>query len=232
MGSRKNPEWRIVKATSYQIRQCENPNCGLRYPLIDGHPFGERCPSCLGQTHRELSGSTYDGDAKREKILPLPLEAMLDNVRSGWNVGSMFRTAEGFGIRQLHLCGITPTPNSADLRKTALGAEAIIPWTFHPNAINAAKSLVNEGYLLWALEYNSTAESIYSLDTSRIRNPDLKGLLIIAGNEEIGVDPGLLELCHKTTYIPMRGIKQSFNVAVAFGIAVGIINKTLMDETE
>ena len=219
-----------MKASSYQIRQCENPNCGLRYPIIDNHLLGARCPACLGQTHSEYSGSTNDIETNQSIASLLPFEAMLDNIRSRWNVGSMFRTSEGFGIRQLHLCGITQTPKSANLGKTALGTESSVHWTYHPNSIKAAESLVNEGYLLWALEYNSEAESIYTLDIDRENIIDSKRIILIVGNEEIGVDPSLLKLCHKTIYIPMRGIKQSFNVAVAFGLAVGIISNTLVNK--
>jgi 23S rRNA (guanosine2251-2'-O)-methyltransferase len=221
-----------MKVSSYQIRQCDNPDCGLRYPLIDDHPFGERCPSCFGLTHNVFSGTTSTIEPEQSIGSSYHFEAMLDNIRSSWNVGSMFRTAEGFGLRQLHLCGITPTPETAKLGKTALGAESIVPWIYHPNSIKAAESLVNKGYLVLGLEYNSNAESIYSLDINRVDGFGARKIILIAGNEEIGVDPGLLELCHRTIYIPMRGIKQSFNVAVAFGIAVGFISKTLTSETE
>ena len=213
-----------MKPTSFQIRECENPNCGLRYPLVETQPSGERCPLCLGQTHKTLSGSTNTPEIHKEEASPSSIAGMLDNIRSGWNVGSMFRTAEGFGLNHLHLCGITSTPNSVSLKKTALGAEASVPWTYHSNSIKAAEKLKNDGYLLWALEYNSNAESIFSIAFNRNGLQNSKGVIIVAGNEEIGVDPDLLRLCTKTLYIPMRGEKQSFNVAVAFGIALGILS--------
>jgi 23S rRNA (guanosine2251-2'-O)-methyltransferase len=224
MDDRKNPKRRIMKTSSYQIRLCENPDCGLRYPLIESSTFGERCPSCLGQTQIVFSTSNTGESPTAKIVSPLPVEGLLDNIRSGWNVGAMFRTSEGFGLRRVHLCGITPTPSSADISKTALGAESSVPWTYHPNSITAAEALKNKGYILWALEYNSGAESIYNVNSNIENFQFSKGLIIIAGNEETGVDPDLVQLCHKTIYIPMKGVKQSFNVSVAYGIALGIIN--------
>ena len=124
----------------YQIRQCENAACGLRYPLTEGHPFGERCPVCLGTTRvalqMELNVEAGFSPALARVGRPAPnrpapnervLEALLDNVRSAWNVGAIFRTADAFGVRRIYLCGITPTPENASVGKTALGAEKSIP---------------------------------------------------------------------------------------------------------
>ena len=206
----------------YQIRQCQNPACGLRYPLTEGHPFGERCPLCLGATRVELE-RPLSQEPFPAALLPSPfqregpgvkVEALLDNVRSAWNVGSMFRTAEGFGLRQLHLCGITPTPENTSVAKTALGADTIIPWTHAKNALTAAQKLKAAGCQLWALEQDERAIPISDLVID-----DLP-IALIVGNEITGVDPALLDLCDKIVYLPMRGQKRSFNVAVAFGICV------------
>ena len=208
----------------YQIRQCENAACGLRYPLTAGHPFGERCPLCMGPTRVELqrplnadepfSPPAADSAAhKKEKRI----EALLDNVRSAWNVGAIFRTADAFGVQHIHLCGITPTPSNSSVAKTALGADRTIPWTISRNALVTAQTLKAQGRLLWALEQDERAGSIYDLHLGEL---PLSPLTLIVGNEVCGVDPALLDLCDKILYIPMRGQKRSLNVEVAFGVAV------------
>jgi 23S rRNA (guanosine2251-2'-O)-methyltransferase len=116
-----------MTATYYEIRLCQN--CGLRYPLTESHPFGERCPVCLGTTQVVLKRtiallpSRGEGTGIRGEI---QLSALLDNIRSAWNVGAIFRTADGLGIDKLFLCGITPTPDSEAVRKTSLGAEETV----------------------------------------------------------------------------------------------------------
>ena len=87
------------------------------------------------------------------------MEALLDNVRSAWNVGAIFRTADAFGVRRIHLCGITPTPENKSVGKTALGAEQTIPWTAGRNALVRARGLKDEGCVLWALEQDERAVS-------------------------------------------------------------------------
>lgn len=149
---------------------------------------------------------------------PPALEALLDNVRSAWNVGSMFRTADGFGVRKLHLCGITPTPENEGVRKTALGAEQSVPWESYRNALDAACELRSGGRQLWALEHDPRARALP--DFTQSITASLEDVVLIAGNEITGVDPQLLDLCDQIIHIPMRGTKRSFNVAVAFGIAV------------
>jgi tRNA G18 (ribose-2'-O)-methylase SpoU len=179
------------------------------------------------------------------------LEALLDNVRSAWNVGAIFRTADAFGVRRIHLCGITPTPENKSVRKTALGAEKTIPWTTARNALVRARALKDEGYVLWALEQDERAVSTTDFFAdSRIRTDgpstdsftpkepgqadsppdggrrirtDLGPIVLIVGNEVTGVDPALLDLCEKILYIPMRGQKRSLNVEVAFGICVSLL---------
>jgi tRNA G18 (ribose-2'-O)-methylase SpoU len=149
-----------------------------------------------------------------------PVEPLLDSIRSAWNVGSIFRTADGYGIKKIHLCGITPTPATTDLSKTALGAEKTIPWTYCRNSVQAGKDLKKAGYLLWALEHDSRAIPISEIkmpETGSLRN---RGVILTIGNEETGVDPDLLALCDEIIYLPMRGTKRSFNVSVAFGITI------------
>ncbi len=213
----------LMTASYYEIRQCQN--CGLRYPLVEGHPYGERCPVCLGDTRLVLSRG-LPTETKKDSLLQRGngqhLEALLDNIRSAWNVGSIFRTADGLGVSKLYLCGFTPTPENESLRKTSLGAEETVAWEYSHNALKTAKKLKGEGYRLIALEQDPHAIPIttFLLEQSAAQSKGMptKDVLIL-GNEVTGVDPDLLDLCDQIVHIPMRGRKRSFNVEVAFAIA-------------
>ncbi|MGB7876179.1 MAG: RNA methyltransferase [Anaerolineales bacterium] len=140
---------------------------------------------------------------------------MLDNVRSAWNVGAIFRTADGLGVRSLYLCGNTPTPDNESVRKTALGAEETVTWKYSRNVLEITKELHNDGHTLVALEQNEYAKPIGMYPVLPRQQ-----VALIVGNEITGVDPQLLDLCDHILYIPMHGKKRSLNVEVAFAIAV------------
>ena len=210
-----------MKAITFQIRLCENPSCGLRFPLVENSPFGERCPECLGTTRLVLTRPLETEPWVPTYRMEIPaIEPLLDSIRSAWNVGAIFRTADGYGIKKLHLCGITPTPATADLSKTALGAEKTIPWTYCRNSVQAGKDLKKAGSLLWALEHDSRAIPISEVKIPETGSFLNRRVILIVGNEETGVDPDLLALCDEIIYLPMRGTKRSFNVSVAFGITL------------
>ena len=206
-----------MSVLSYEIRLCQS--CGLRYPLTADHAFGERCPLCLGATKRVLARQIAPGTAARATESWIQLEALLDNVRSAWNVGSVFRTADGLGIGKLYLCGITPTPDNEAVRKTSLGAEESVAWEYSRNALELAKRLKVEGLRLIALEQDPRATSIAAVLHQRSKKNISTKEILILGNEVTGVDPELLDLCDQIVHIPMRGHKRSFNVEVAFAIA-------------
>ena len=190
--------------------------CGFRFPVWLARPQPPVCPHC--HTPNLHLSTPYPAHAVHKTPLPgttPPLVALLDNIRSTHNVGSIFRTADGAGIQQLHLCGITPTPEHPKLAKTALGAEASVAWTYHKNGVNAAATLQSQGYQLWAIEGGGRAQSLFHASLS----PDQPVTLVI-GNEVAGIDPDILARCDKVWAIPMQGHKRSLNVAVAFGIAV------------
>ena len=94
------------------------------------------------------------------------VEAILDNIRSAWNVGSIFRTADGTGVQKLYLTGITPTPENKKVSKTALGAESIIPWEKFNNGVELASLVKSKGYILWALEDLPKAIPLFQVDIS------------------------------------------------------------------
>jgi tRNA G18 (ribose-2'-O)-methylase SpoU len=159
-----------------------------------------------------------DEEAKEEKGKVSTVKAvLLDNIRSAWNVGSILRSADGFGFGHAYLCGITPTPEVDAVRKTALGADEYVTWSHHKDAVKLVKGLKLEGWKVLALEEDKRALPISQFSNSprSVPNP----VVLIVGSEVTGVDPELLDLADKIFYIPMRGQKRSFNVAVAFGVA-------------
>jgi len=201
-----------MTAGSYEIRLCLN--CGLRYPLTEDHPFGTRCPVCLGKTKIVLKRSITPLPIGEELGVRGNLSALLDNVRSAWNVGAIFRTADGLGIDKLYLCGITPTPEKEAVRKTSLSAEESVAWEYSRNALDTTKMLKGKGCKLIALEQDPRAVPV-----TQFSIPDSQSSILILGNEVTGVDPELLDLCDRIVYIPMHGQKRSLNVEVAFAIA-------------
>lgn len=205
----------------YYICQCLM--CGLRYPVAKGNRFAVNCPSC----HAEIkSSSEYITETENTKWLELqelahpPLLGFLDNVRSAWNVGSMFRTADGLGVQHLYLGGITSTPDNPKVAKTSLGAEFSVPWSHHPNGLEAIVKIKEQGYRLWALEGHRRSIAITEAYLLMEGSP----IILITGNETFGVDPEIIDKCERLIYIPMMGAKRSYNVAVAFGIACYLLS--------
>lgn len=162
----------------------------------------------------EDGGETGDSHRPRPAVL-------LDNVRSAWNVGSIFRSAEGFGVRHLYLCGITATPQNAHVRKTALGAESVVPWSAHKDAVELVRQLKAQSHYIWALERTSRSVPL----REAIPVADIDQVVLILGNEQAGVDPGILELADGAVHIEMHGRKRSFNVAVAFAVAAALLTE-------
>jgi tRNA G18 (ribose-2'-O)-methylase SpoU len=144
------------------------------------------------------------------------LEIVLDNLRSCFNVGAIFRSADGAGLAKIHLCGICPTPDNNKVHKTALGSENSVPFEIHKNALQFICEEKKRGKRIWALEKTPVSED---LSRFRLTQSD-PATILIAGNEVCGIDPDVLEICDARIQIPMAGIKGSLNVAIALGIAV------------
>ena len=208
-----------LMTTQYEIRQCDS--CGLRYPLLQGHPHGERCPICMGNTRVLLSRDLILEPTRTPSLgrrrTAIRYSVLLDNIRSAWNVGSVFRSADGFGFVHAYLCGITPTPEVEAVAKTSLGAEDSIPWSHHKDAVKLVRGLKKEGLRIIALEEDTKATPLRKVGSKK--GTGTAETVLIMGSEITGVDPGLLELCDEILYIPMHGNKKSFNVAMAFSIA-------------
>jgi len=144
---------------------------------------------------------------------------LLDNIRSAWNVGSIFRSADGFGFDHIYLCGITPTPDIENVAKTSLGAEDYIPWSHHKDAVKLIAGLKKEGWRIIALEEGNEAKEI-----SKKTGKGYEKSVLILGSEVTGIDPGVLALCDEILCIPMRGQKRSLNVAIAFSVAAYVLS--------
>jgi len=143
----------------------------------------------------------------------IPLVIVLDNIRSMHNVGSIFRTADGFLASGIFLCGFTPQPPHRDIQKTALGATETVDWIYFPSTLEAVQQLKSEGYRIYAIEQ---VEGSIMLDRFE-SNPEEK-YAVILGNEVTGVDEEVLKLCDSAIEIPQEGMKHSLNVSIAAGI--------------
>lgn len=143
---------------------------------------------------------------------------ILDNIRSLFNVGAIFRIADGAGVNKIYLGGITGKPPEEKIRKVALGAEKSVAWEHHWQIWRIVDKLKKQGFQIVALE--QTPKSIV-YTKFKPKFP----LALIIGNEKSGVSPSLLKRVDKIIELPMHGIKESLNVSVAVGIAVYEISK-------
>ncbi len=165
-------------------------------------------------THLELVARqkeiTGGGGSKRESLLPLTV--VLNNIRSLYNVGSIFRTCDAVGVEKLWLCGITGHPPDGKISKTALGAEETVPWEHSWDACAVLRSLKEQGYQIIFLEQMKESVPYQDFEPkSRI--------CLVVGNEIEGVSDELLSLGDAAIEIEMAGSKNSLNVTVAFGVA-------------
>ena len=142
-----------------------------------------------------------------------PFTLVLDNLRSGLNVGSIFRSADAFLVEKIWLCGITVQPPHREILKTALGSTESVEWAYVTQTADAIQVLRAEGYKIWALEQTSPKTWLHDFAPQ----PGEKHAFVI-GNEVDGVDEHLLPLCDGAIEIPQYGTKHSLNVAVATGI--------------
>ena len=153
------------------------------------------------------AGAPYDA------IRALPVTIVLDNVRSMYNVGAFFRTADAASVEKLCLCGITARPPKRGIAKTALGAEETVPWEHAPDAPALVRSLRARGYEIAAVETSVHAVDLFDWQP---RFP----LCLVFGHEVEGIGAPLAALCDTHVRIPMLGAKHSLNVATAGGVVI------------
>lgn len=221
----------------HEIRQCINPDCALRFkrrlPDDRAEPVARcRCPKCGSDTRpvetfsaQRVPGTKQDFNAEANHV---ELIGVLDNLRSALNVGSIFRTADAAGVKELRLLGITPTPLNPKVCKSSLGAETSVPWTHDWQTEDALMQLKQDGYEIWALEGGENAVNLFgepsiSPATHSLPNEAKRKIALVAGSEVSGIDPLILAKADKTVFLPMLGTKESLNVAIAFGIAAYVI---------
>ncbi len=164
-------------------------------------------------THDEISLQRLSRDEASE-AQKAPIYALLDNIRSLYNVGSIFRTSDGAMIRKLFLCGYTPTPPRKEISKTALGSTETVQWEYHTDAMEAVKAARGLGARICVLEHTTQSRPY-----TELKKTDFP-LCLVVGNEITGVSPELIAGADMAIEIPMHGTKQSLNVAVAYGIAI------------
>lgn len=145
----------------------------------------------------------------------IPVVVILDNIRSMHNVGSIFRTADGFLIEGIYLCGFTPTPPHRDIHKTALGATETVDWKYFSTTLEAVDQLKEQGYSIIAVEQ---VEGSVLLDSYTVSQENR--IALIFGNEVEGVSEDVLDLCDGALEIPQLGMKHSLNVSIAAGIVL------------
>jgi len=160
-------------------------------------------------TDSEMGIRTVDSPRAPDRV---PLAVVADNVRSAFNAGGVFRTADFFGVEKLVLCGYTPGPENAQVKKTALGADETVPWERAADVRDAVDALRAEGRRIYALE---TADG--ATDLARF-TPVYPSALIL-GNERFGIDPDVVAMADEVLEIPSHGTKNSLNVVSAFAVA-------------
>ena len=150
-----------------------------------------------------------------KQVEKIPFVVVLDNVRSQHNIGSVFRTADAFRLDGIYLCGITSTPPSREIHKTALGATESVRWEYREETVDAIEELKREGYTILSVEQAEGAELLDRLQISKTQK-----YALVFGHEVRGVDQRVVDLSDRCIEIPQFGTKHSLNISVAAGIVI------------
>ncbi len=161
-------------------------------------------------TNQELNRVTPEEFAQLEK---LPVVVVLDNIRSAQNIGAFFRTCDAFAISRIALCGITATPPSRDIHKSALGAETTVEWSYYQTTAECVEELKQQGYVTLAIEQVEGATMLHEMRFDKENK-----YALIFGNEVMGVDQEVVDISDGAIEIPQAGTKHSINVSVAGGV--------------
>lgn len=155
-----------------------------------------------------------DNDTFKKQV-KTPLVLVLDNIRSGLNVGSAFRTSDGFGLEKIYLCGITATPPHKEILKTAIGASEAVDWEYSETTLETILKLKKEGFIVVAIEQvdQRTWLQNFKIDFG-------KKYALVFGNEVEGVSEEILPHLDACIEIPQMGTKHSLNISVCVGIVV------------
>jgi tRNA G18 (ribose-2'-O)-methylase SpoU len=164
-------------------------------------------------THEEIGKKRFSLE-KLKTADRNPIYVLCDNIRSIYNVGSIFRTSDAARIKKLFLTGYTPYPPRPEIEKVALGATQSVPWEYVRDPVEIIHKLISDGVIIASLEFTDKSKKYYEV----VKN-DFP-LCLVLGNELSGVSGTLIELSDMSLEIPQFGYKHSMNVAVAYGIAV------------
>ena len=160
----------------------------------------------------ELNRKSVEEFRLSEKI---PIVVVLENIRSAYNVGSVFRTSDAFLLEAIYICGYTAYPPHKEIKKTALGAEETVEWKYFKKTSEAIDQLRKEGYRIYSVE-----QAMNSHQLQQIKFEKNEKLAIIFGNEVTGVDQSTIELTDGCIEIPQLGVKHSLNIATAVGVVL------------
>ncbi len=163
-------------------------------------------------TNQELGRPSAEEFAAMDKMA---VTVVLDNVRSAQNVGAFFRTGDAFAVEKVVLCGITATPPSREIHKSSLGAEFTVAWEHNPSTVDAVLQLKEQGYTTLAIEQVEGAVMLDKLEVD-----PAKKYALVFGNEVLGVDQAVVDICDGAIEIPQVGTKHSINVSVCGGVVL------------
>jgi 23S rRNA (guanosine2251-2'-O)-methyltransferase len=169
--------------------------------------------------NRELGRKSVD---QFKNSVKSPFVIVLDNVRSHYNVGSVFRTADAFLTQKIYLCGITARPPHREIQKTALGATESVEWSYYESTVDAIIELKTEGYRIIGIEQTEGSVNLQDVVIEKGAK-----FALIFGHEVNGVSQEVIDLCDMCVEIPQFGTKHSFNIAVSAGIVLWEMNKNL-----
>lgn len=216
-----SPEFQELLQAFQQLQTHDEPSLqkvGRLAVIFEGHWNQRQWLNLLVPLERFLDRRLTDTDIlgalpdrlqlTKDKV---PLIVIADHWRSAFNVGSLFRLADGFGIQKIYLAGYTPTPDHPSVQKTAMGCSEFTPWEHYDSTLELLAQLKASGIQVWALETSSAA---VELGTVALPKP----MAVVLGNERFGLDPKVLSACDGTLRIPLRGTKNSMNVANCLGI--------------
>jgi 23S rRNA (guanosine2251-2'-O)-methyltransferase len=167
---------------------------------------------------QELNRKSVEEFRQSDKV---PIIAVLENVRSAYNVGSVFRTADAFLLDAIYICGYTAYPPHKEIKKTALGADETVSWKHFKNIDDAIQDLRELGYKVYAVE-----QAVDSYKLQAISYEHDEKIAVIFGNEVTGVEQSTIEKCDGCIEIPQLGMKHSLNISVAVGIVLWELVRT------
>lgn len=159
----------------------------------------------------ELNRKSVDDFKQSEKI---PVIVVLENIRSAYNVGSVFRTCDAFLLEAIYICGYSAKPPHKEIKKTALGAEETVHWKHFKNAAEAIEVLRNEQYKVFAVEQVENSISLEKFKSGSEK------VAVVFGNEVTGVEQSTIQRCDGCIEIPQLGMKHSLNIATAAGVVL------------